>query len=652
MIEEKKKNRGWVKNAAIIFLSVMLVLTFLSNTIMNRSLPEVATKWVESGSINTRIRGQAKITAVETYQVKVSGTVKVDGVYIKAGDAVSVNDLLFTLSAGEGTELTDAKNALEDMELNYQKALINASEFDYARENRDIRNIRSELDEAIAERDRLKVSDEVYIKAKNAAADAQSTLNAAQAKVDAYQADVDAAQDKLDSVSTGNGDSSAVNAAREAWQTAVAELNEAKNAFETARLIYGTEYDLLKAEAIEEIKATDGYLALTDANKQEKYIQEKLPIFLPALAERYKPAYDEEGNEIPGGDEDKYNAFIEITAKEKAVKTAQSAADSAKRAYNDASDAYDDANADNTKYQKYKTALEDAKSDLNIAKNALTSAEKAKTDADEKLKELDDKKEEYKTAVASVKALETSLSDKLFELEQIQKANNKTGAIEQLDISALRKDIEEQEKLIEKLQGGGEGSEIRSKVDGIIASVDITSGNSAEPDAILATIEVPGRGYQAEMSVTNEQAKRVTIGDSAEVSYGWGSLDINATLRNIKPDPQNPQQAKLLVFEVKGSDVQSNVEMSFSIGEKSRSYETIVPNSAVRSDANGSFVLLITAKSTPLGNRYTATRVDVEVLSKDDVNSAVSGGITINDYVITTSTVPVESGQLVRMADN
>lgn len=43
-MEHKEINRGWVKNAAIIFLAVLLVLTFFSNTIMNRTLPEVATQ--------------------------------------------------------------------------------------------------------------------------------------------------------------------------------------------------------------------------------------------------------------------------------------------------------------------------------------------------------------------------------------------------------------------------------------------------------------------------------------------------------------------------------------------------------------------------------------------------------------------------------
>ena len=57
MNEKSSKRREWVKSAAIVFLSVLLVLTFFSQTIMNRSLPEVATKFVQNGTITSKIRG-------------------------------------------------------------------------------------------------------------------------------------------------------------------------------------------------------------------------------------------------------------------------------------------------------------------------------------------------------------------------------------------------------------------------------------------------------------------------------------------------------------------------------------------------------------------------------------------------------------------
>ena len=56
MEETKVSKREWVKTAAIIFLAILLVLTFFSNTIMNATLPEVAAQQIEGGTINAKIR--------------------------------------------------------------------------------------------------------------------------------------------------------------------------------------------------------------------------------------------------------------------------------------------------------------------------------------------------------------------------------------------------------------------------------------------------------------------------------------------------------------------------------------------------------------------------------------------------------------------
>ena len=87
------------------------------------------------------------------------------------------------------------------------------------------------------------------------------------------------------------------------------------------------------------------------------------------------------------------------------------------------------------------------------------------------------------------------------------------------------------------------------------------------------------------------------------------------------------------------------------MGSKGQQYDLLVPNSSIREDNNGKFVLTVVAKSSPLGNRYTATRVDVKVLASDDTMSAVSG-LSQGDFVITTSTKPIEAGTLVRLAEN
>ena len=70
-----------------------------------------------------------------------------------------------------------------------------------------------------------------------------------------------------------------------------------------------------------------------------------------------------------------------------------------------------------------------------------------------------------------------------------------------------------------------------------------------------------------------------------------------------------------------------------------------------RTDSNGTFVLAIVAKSTPLRTRYTATRVDVQELAKDDTVTAVTG-LSSGDFVITTSPKPIEAGTQLRLVEN
>ena len=83
-VKEKSKKRELIKTIAILFLVVLLGLTFFSNTIMNRSLPEVATQSISSGTINAKIRGSGTVAANESYEVIINQTREVRSVCVKA----------------------------------------------------------------------------------------------------------------------------------------------------------------------------------------------------------------------------------------------------------------------------------------------------------------------------------------------------------------------------------------------------------------------------------------------------------------------------------------------------------------------------------------------------------------------------------------
>ena len=68
-------------------------------------------------------------------------------------------------------------------------------------------------------------------------------------------------------------------------------------------------------------------------------------------------------------------------------------------------------------------------------------------------------------------------------------------------------------------------------------------------------------------------------------------------------------------------------------------------------EVDGKFVLVVESKKTPLNVRYTAKRVDIEVIASDDTQSAVSG-LYGSEFVVTNSTVPISDKQQVRLAEN
>lgn len=539
-MEVKVKNRGWVKNAAIIFLAVMLVLTFFSNTFMNHSLAEVATQSVTSGSITAKVRGTGTVESNGSYQVKAQATREIRAVMVKVGQEVNQVDVLFVLGEGPSEELDAATENLRQLQLSYQRTAVNMPSFDYSLDERNIE------------------------KAKETLANAQAAENSAKAALEQNanvpETELKAAQARLDS-------------ANQVLTDAKSELQKRYNEAVALR-----DSAQAKLENVLNAPPADG------ASEEEKSeYQKKLA---DAQAEL-----------------DAANALLESL----------------------------DPSVDPT------------------VKAAQAEADAAQAELDAILNRAGPYAESYNKAVEARKAAEDELFTLEYNLNQTKIQNNKTAAAAALELQDLAQQIEKAKKQLAELSGG-EDNQITANVGGIIESIAYTAGSTAPKDEVLCTIQVPDMGYSLSFSVTNEQARRLRVGDSASVTnYYWGS-EITATLTNIKTDPKNPQTSKLLTFDLSG-DVNAGSELTISVGQKSQNYEIIIPNSAIRTDSNGSYVLMVEAKNSPLGNRYIAQRVDIEVIAADDVNSAVTGDLSNGDFVITTSNKPVQKGDQVRMAD-
>ena len=617
MTEQRVKNRGWVKNVAIIFLAVMLVLTFFSNTIMNASLPEAAVQYVQSGSITTQIRGTGTITAKEVYEVKTTTSRKVQSVLVTKDQEVKVGDVLLILAAGEGTETDELKTQLETAKYSYQQKLINMSGG-----GSEVTRAQEKLQEAIAARDAIAVN--------ITAEDIELAKVRYETAKEYYQQLTYELEDAGGYVEGGKGDTlkelgDAVNAAQLEYDSNCIRYKNEKYyiedilASEAARQLYKDKQAC--AEAIADVfTASEGSLIDYFVTYADSTFAERKALGLEFYIFDRNASYI---TNLPS------QALAEIAKGYNAIREARDALTKAQDAYN--------------------KAVESMQPQNEALNKQVTEAKREMDALEAEHADMVEKKTAYDTAKDNVISCENALQTLL-----------KTSKLDNLELSKMANEIAELEAKLEELSGGEKdaegnvtGGQIVSEVNGVVKEINVTAGNNTDPATAVMTIEVPDRGYTVSMNVTNEQAQKVTIGDTAEISTGyWGSSGLSGKLVGIRNNTSAGQSGgKQLVFDVTGSDITSGTQVSVSIGQRSQNYDTIVPNSALRSDSNGSFVLVIVAKSSPLGNRFVATRVDVTELAKDDVNTAVSGGLSAYDMVLTTATKPVEDGMLVRLPD-
>ena len=565
-----KKRREWVKNAAIIFLSVMLVLTFFSNTFMNYSLPEVAAQYVQSGSITAKIRGTGTVESGDPYNVKISETRTIASVLVKNGDKVEKGDILFLLEDKESKELTDAQKALDDARLKFELAMLGKDVSESVYNNVQNGNIssmatyQSRILAAEAEIDK-------WQKLKNEADEAIAQLKTAQSNVNASgtpdtsseQAKVNTAQEVLnsDEIKIAKDKISEYQTAQAACLATIEKYNE------------GISTSVSDGDYTNQVSEKEYQLAVRNQNRYQELISER-QAFINNNADKVK-AYDEK------------------------VKT------------------------------------------LEEAKKALTDKENSKENSTNSLEV------QINNWTTEQQKRDTQLTNATAARDQLLlDISNELNLDYQLD------DLQKQRDEIAEMQAKAVGASIEAPISGTITSVTVKAGDEAQPDTALVTMQPEGKGYTMSFSVTNDQAKKVSVGDKAELVNSWRYDDLDITLSSIKPDTTDPGQKKLLTFDITGDEVTAGQTLNVSVGQKSANYDLIVPNSAIREDSNGKFILIVESKSSPLGNRYVATRVDVEVLASDDTQSAISGGLYGYEFVITTSTQPVEAGKLVRLANN
>ena len=557
--EIHRRKREIIKTILIIFLVALLILTFFQNTIVNKSLPEIATETCKSGSLTEKFRGSGIIEANQFYEVTIDGNKTIDVINIKSGKKVEKGDVLFVLNAEESPELEEAENILSSLELDYRKSLLTVPN-SYANENLQIKNAKADLQALISRK--------------------QTAVSQAQAKKNA-----------IEKLNTVNSSLNVASSELSEYQTYIIALDT--NSFEELSHEYSGEFIALN----------------NNLTKQEEILANK------------KNTLDE---------------LIKMNASESEILDAESAYNEALTNQTEALDALDAKK--NTvrdifvnKIRELETNISSYNTEISSLENQISSYTEASPEEIEML--ITEKERELESLIVN--------------LDEAKKSDDINKQIEQLNLNSKKEAVDKQREVVNKIKEKSGTVEIVSKYSGVVSNVFVKVGETTLPDTPLATIDISSEGYTLKISASPDKTKKIKVGTEAEIVNNW-SGDVSAVVTEIKND--NISKDKIITFNVTGN-VESGDSLSVSIPCGTSKYDTIVPKNAVYEDSNGKFVMILNFKNTPLGNRYYAERVAVEVLASDDISSAVSGLLNSGDYIIANSSKPIKPGDQVRIKD-
>jgi len=590
-MRKEARSRGWVKNVAIVFLAVLAVLTFFSNTILNRSLPEVSGVNAYGGEISTAVRITGTVESSDAYYLSLAGNTprQIKSILVKAGDEVEAGQVLFELEPldRDSDAVRNAQKAVTQARDAYQRELIDYTGADFDAQVR-VDALQTALDDAKDKQTKLGNSGA-------ALTSLETTWNNAKTYAEQMANELADINQELKDVESGTGYTVDERLKLE-------KMNEDLAKSETAQA--NAELDLMYAQEHASADPSNAYFQQELQRCQLAVTNAKLSVAsMKTSRDEYKKTLD-----------NKYAKVTESLTTRKNNKTKEKT--EADRAVETALKAYIELQVE-----------------VGIALPNATSPSTTKYD------------QAVKDAAKAVTDAENALQKELI-------SGNTTDAKRELTLKSLQQAISDAEYVLNNLLGtdGEQGDTVTTRYAGKVLSImpDVYVGKEVYPQAQLAQVEINGKGFTLTKSVTNAEAQRVHIGDIGQIS-SWGMSNTILTLSAIKTDPKNPSTNKILEFDIDG-EVMTGQNLEFTIGTRSQYYDMIVPNSAVRPSQNGKMVLVATAKSTPLGTRYIATPVEVEVLDSDSTNSAIRGDLGWSPFIITTSNKPVEANSQVRLA--
>lgn len=673
----KKKKK--ILYAGCVFFVIMFLCTLLSKGIYGASLPQVETEKPEKRALGHMMEAEGMVTANREVAVDTVSGLKVNQIYVNLGDSVSANTLLFDVDQEDLKEKISEQElaikklemsneqARQQKELDAQKELLaqNRSLEDYAladtEEDRKIEQAgdavakaEEKLDDHLnnqpkqtpdEERNQKK---EEYKDWDSRMKDLQKQQISANSELEAAKAEEEAARKALDDYIAAHGDSGGGDG--DSGSDSSGEDNNSGSGSSGGSPDNhdgGQEAVRENTAQSREGQASGGSVSGNDGGSDGSGTA----------------GSDSAGGDSVGGSDDGGSA----------------GGGSGSGGNSDSGEASDnggtpDGGEDNTgggsgpaadpERERLEEALKVAEARRESAERRVKSIEEelAKGNVDTKTKpdyasedsaweNWESTKKSLEDSVDSAKQnQENSVWDKLDAmLEAKRKVEDSTLAanpdltleMNQMEI-AYRNEILQKYVQLQKADG-----QVFSEDNGIVTKIKISSGERV-PDGASVVLADLDESFKFRTTLTREEKKYVDINDTVSLKLGNSGRTVEGQVAYLAESESTPGSYDAIVYLPPGEGAVGQ-RGTMTASSQSQSYPLTIPAKAVYTDNGISYVFVLRKQQGILGEELAASRVNVNVLDKNNKFASIEEGtIDADTEIIVDTTKALEEGAVVR----
>ena len=216
-----------------------------------------------------------------------------------------------------------------------------------------------------------------------------------------------------------------------------------------------------------------------------------------------------------------------------------------------------------------------------------------------------------------------------------------TLEMNQMEI-AYRNEILQKYVQLQKADG-----QVFSEDNGIVTKIKISSGERV-PDGASVVLADLDESFKFRTTLTREEKKYVDINDTVSLKLGNSGRTVEGQVAYLAESESTPGSYDAIVYLPPGEGAVGQ-SGTMTASSQSQSYPLTIPAKAVYTDNGISYVFVLRKQQGILGEELAASRVNVNVLDKNNKFASIEEGtIDADTEIIVDTTKALEEGAVVR----